>query len=160
MLESGFIRLGKIGEMLVNGLPDNEAINKSGIYAITKPQGYKPDVIEGEELLVNKNVISAWGKDRLKAKWVADVDIVYFGIAGAKSPRSLKKRLDDFIYHGNGFTTDRGPHKGGEIFWQLRGYEEFELWILPKENPRELENQLLISFFKKTGKLPFANRQF
>jgi hypothetical protein len=90
------------------------------------------------------------------------VDIVYYGLAGFKSPRSLKKRLSDLINHGLGKTRDNGPHKGGEIMWQLQGYEGFSVWIKPTgypPEPRKCEHGLLVKFRENTGKLPFANRQ-
>ena len=67
------------------------------------------------------------------------------------------------LNHGNGKTTDRGPHKGGEILWQLKGYEKFKVWVLPTTGPpvpRINEENLLKRFYDLIGKLPFANRQF
>ena len=69
----------------------------------------------------------------------------------------------DLIKHGSGKITDRGPHKVGEILWQLKQYEKLFLWILPTEGPttpRNIENTILHTFNNKVGKLPFANRQF
>ncbi len=97
------------------------------------------------------------------AKWVKEVDIVYYGLAGKNSERSLRSRLNDLLNHGNGKVTDRGPHKGGEILWQLLDYEDFSLWILPTDGPpmpRDMEHEILTEFHRLTGKLPFANRQF
>ena len=84
-------------------------------------------------------------------------------MAGFKTFRSLKERLNDLIEHGIGNTTVSGPHQGGEIFWQLCDYGKFIVWILPTDKPpipRKIESSLLKTFHQNTGKLPFANRQF
>ena len=107
-------------------------------------------------------MINPWEVERLEAKWVDDVEIVYYGLAGRKKPRSLKERLRDLLNHGNGKLTANGPHRGGEILWQLNGYKEFSLWVLPTDNPpvpRNLEKTIIERFQSITGKLPFANRQ-
>ncbi len=160
LTDTGFINIGKVGDILVNGLPIIKELLDSGLYAVTKPDNYTLDFLSEDEVMKNGNVINPWEVKRLKNKWVDDVDVVYYGIAGKKSFRSLKKRLNDLIKHGNGKTSDRGPHKGGEIFWQLKGYKNFELWVLARENPREFEKELLRIFHKQTRKKPFANRQF
>jgi len=130
------------------------------INILTKPTNYEPEFINPEEATSNGNVINPWEVEKLEKKWVENVDVVYFWIAGIRSNRSLKRRLKDLLKHGNGQTTDRGPHKGGEIFWQLKGSQNFSLWILPIKNPRNNEESYLENFYKQTGQLPFANRQF
>ncbi len=160
LIKKGFNNIGELENLLNNGLPKLEELNYCGCYAITKPINFQHQFLENKEVIKNGNVIKPWENERLEKKWVENVDVVYFGIAGAKSNRSLRKRLNDLIKHGNGKTTDRGPHKGGEIFWQLKGYGKFSLWILSKENPRMDEKEYLLNFHKLTGKLPFANRQF
>ena len=47
--------------------------------------------------------------------------MLYYGLAGAKSPRPLRSRLNDLIKHSKGRITDRGPHKGGEIQFRPSG---------------------------------------
>jgi len=88
--------------------------------------------------------------------------MVYIGLAGSRTPRSLRKRLDELLKHASGLTTDRGPHKGGEIVWQLRDYHQFHLWAAQTDDPpipREIEETLLRQFAEAHGTLPFANRQ-
>lgn len=61
----------------------------------------------------------------------------------------------------SGRTSRNGPHKGGEILWQLEGFEEFEVGYLPTGGPparRGLEKALLRAFREAAGNLPFANR--
>jgi hypothetical protein len=37
----------------------------------------------------------------------------------------------DLRKHCRGKTSQKGPHKGGEILWQLKDYKTFELLVLP-----------------------------
>ncbi|GIK61361.1 MAG: hypothetical protein D8M26_12200 [Ignavibacteriae bacterium] len=160
---SGFISIGTILSLQQNGFPDIETLNACGVYSMVKPVNYNPEYFSPSEAKDNGNVIAPWDIERLTRKWVDDADILYYGLAGANSPRSLKSRLKDLVNHSMGFVTDRGPHKGGEIIWQLSGYENFEIWVLATGNPpapRILEEKLIRQFYQSTGKLPFANRQF
>lgn len=162
LTRNDFQPIGNIRELFRTGLPPKPELAECGLYAITIPEGYKPDFIGPDEAKKDGNVIRPWPISRLKDNWVPGTDIVYFGLAGARSNRSLRKRLRDLLRHGSGHTTNRGPHKGGEILWQLAGYGNFTIWILPTPGPpvpRELEHKLLKEFERKTGQLPFANRQ-
>ena len=162
LVEMCFKNIGSLDTILENGLPKMEELNKCGLYSITIPSNYQVGFIPPEECIGN-NVINPWSIQKLKDKWVDDVDVVYYGIAGKQSNRSLRQRLTDLKKHGFGNITDRGPHKGGEIMWQLNEYKIFSLLILPTEGPptpRNLENKILHAFYDKMGKLPFANRQF
>jgi|GEM_PF-988227 len=163
LIKSEFIHIGSVQNLQKNNFPKIAGLNSSGIYAITKPNDYQPVYFSPDEAKINGNVIHPWEVEKLTDKWVEDADILYYGLAGAASPRSLKSRLIDLINHSKGLITDRGPHKGGEIIWQLRGNENFEIWVLPTGNPpepRNKEEKLLNQFFQITGKLPFANRKF
>lgn len=163
LTDSGFINIGTIQELQKNGFPKIAELNSSGIYAITKSGGDQPAYLTSYEAKINGNVIHPWEVEILSEKWVENADILYYGLAGAYTPRTLKSRLTDLINHSKGLITDRGPHKGGEIIWQLKGYENFEIWILSTSNPpdpRNMEEKLLKQFYHTTGKLPFANRKF
>ncbi len=86
------------------------------------------------------------------------VEVLYFGLAGKKNHVSLRKRIQQLIRH----SVIAGPHHGGEILWQLRGYKNFEVYYYPTGNPpepRRIEEKLISDFESYTGKLPFANRQ-
>jgi hypothetical protein len=158
----GFRSLGNLGQLLRNGVASDSSLQKCGIYAIIVPADYSPSFVAPETAMARMNVINPWSIDRLEQKWIDGVRTVYIGLVGAKEPRELKERITDLLKHGRGKTTDRGPHKGGEILWQLEGYERFELWILPTEDPpipRNTERALIKSFEDATGRLPFANRQ-
>jgi hypothetical protein len=55
----------------------------------------------------------------------------FLGAAGVGSKRTLKDQLMDLRKHCRGKTSQKGPHKGGEILWQLKDYKTFELLVLP-----------------------------
>lgn len=163
LTKNGFDKVGTLSQLLKNGLPNNEKLTLCGVYAISIPNEYLPEYYSPEEIKIRGNVIKPWTIEKLKNKWVSDSDLVYYGLAGKKSFRSLNERLKDLLRHGNGKTSTSGPHKGGEILWQLKNYETFELWILPTgkpPEPRNYEESILRTFHEEMRKLPFANRQF
>ena len=160
--ELEFRDIGLIGDLFDYGLHSESWLESCGIYKISTPADYEPDFISPEEARLAGNVISPWLVPRLEEKWVSNATIVYIGLAGSHTHRSLRKRLGDLLKHGSGHTSDRGPHKGGEILWQLRGYLNFKISAAPTANPpipRKMEERLLQEFLKQYGKLPFANRQ-
>ncbi|MBN2602545.1 MAG: winged helix-turn-helix domain-containing protein [Candidatus Thermoplasmatota archaeon] len=163
LTKNEFEMIGLLSDLLKNGLPNNENLNRCGIYAISIPNDYFPEYYSPNEAKIRGNVIKPWTVEKLKNKWVKNTDIVYYGLAGKKSFRSLNVRLGDLLRHGNGKISTSGPHKGGEILWQLKNYERFALWILstgePPE-PRNYEELVLRTFHNEKQKLPFANRQF
>lgn len=157
-----FVFIGSIGQLFESGLPKLGELESCGIYAIAVAEGYRAGFVSPDVASEKGNVIRPWSLEELREKWVESVDIVYYGLAGSRSFRPLKKRLRSLIRHGSGHTTDRGPHKGGEILWQLIGYERFGIWAYPTDPPpapRNIEQELLKSFHRRSGKLPFANRQ-
>jgi len=163
LTNNGFKMIGSLSKLLNSGLPNKEKLNCCGIYAISIPNDYSPEYYTPNEARIRGNVIKPWTVEKLKNKWVKNSELVYYGLAGKKSFRSLNDRLGDLLRHGNGKISTSGPHKGGEILWQLKNYERFELWILPTgepPEPRNYEELVLRTFHKEKQKLPFANRQF
>jgi hypothetical protein len=160
--EVNFWDLGRVGDLIKRGLPSDIRLNHCGVYKITVPPRYVPRFIHPDKARAAKNVIEPWAVERLMSKWVLNTDIVYIGLAGSRTPRSLRKRLDDLLKHASGRTTDRGPHRGGEIVWQLHDYHEFHLWAAQTSDPpipREIEETLLRQFRDAHRTLPFANRK-
>ena len=157
------MKIGTLYKLLKDGLPRIEKLNHCGVYAISIPNEYLPEYYSPDEAKNRGNVIKPWTVENLKTKWVEDSEVVYYGLAGKKSFRSFNERLGDLLRHGNGKISSSGTHKGGEILWQLKNYERFELWILPTDGPPEpriYEELILTTFHKEMQKLPFANRQF
>jgi len=159
---SGFVRLGTVRDLIASGLPRDDALQDCGVYAIVAPSHYTPRYVPPDAAVVARNVIRPWAGEMLAGKWVVGAAVVYYGVAGRLDPRSLRKRLYDLIRHAAGKTTDRGPHKGGEIVWQLKGYKDFSVWALSTPEPpapRDTEAKLLKAFEARYGSLPFGNRQ-
>ena len=159
---AGFTGFLTVDECIRNDLPRDPALNECGVYLVCDSSGSEPVFIPPEEARETRNVIRPWPVSRLEGKWVDAAEILYIGLAGAQSSRALRKRLRDLCRHANGHTTDRGPHRGGEILWQLRGYEQLLICWHPTAHPpapRNLERSLISSFDHSLGTLPFANRQ-
>ncbi len=157
----GFKLLAKIGQLQKEPviLCHEKRLQSPGVYAIVCPAGYEHSFLELQETYKQNNVIKPKGHDKLKARWVEGVDVLYFG----KTERLLRYRLAELVSHSLGLTTQKGPHKGGEIVWQLKDYEIFDVFYLPTENPtqaKQMESDLISKFYKltPTHKLPFANK--
>src|SRR5262249_4965129 len=160
--DQDFFDLGMVGELIKNGLPNDRRLEQCGVYWLTVPKGYVPQFIDPDEVRRAKNVIHPWDVDRLRSKCVLNTNVVYIGLAADRTPRSLRERLNDLLEHVRGHTTEQGPHKGGEIVWQLRDHHQFRLCAVQTDAPpapRETEEMLLRMFKDKYGKLPFANRR-
>ncbi len=154
----GFIGFTTVRELQATTLRRPE-LSKRGLYVVVCPRGYKPDFIDLEKARRTRNVIKPWSRDKLLKKWVPETEILYLDRAGDdKKQRSLRRCITDLVRHSQGKTTDQGPHIGGELLWQLKGYENFELGYLPTDTPKELERSLLAWFYSKTGRVPYANR--
>ena len=159
---AGFTGFVTVGECIKNGLPSDPSLNQCGVYLVCDLSGSVPALIPPDKARESGNVGKPWPVSRLKEKWVVGAEVLYIGLAGARSSRSLRERLRDLIRHASGDTTDHGPHRGGEILWQLRGYEQLLVCWRPTETPpapRRLERSLIASFENSLGALPFANRQ-
>ena len=159
LMAQGFTGFQTIRNLQRNGLPRSEELNRHGIYAVVSSPSYSPEFIGPDGARRNRNVITPWSFEKLSQKWVPGVQVLYFGMAGTRERRgTLRRRIGDLTRHCMGKTTKQGPHKGGELLWQLSGYEDFELGYLPTEEPESEERRLINIFLEKTGKLPFANR--
>jgi hypothetical protein len=159
----GFRGFYKICALQTKGLPKDDDLVKCGIYVVVAPSDYKVSFLPLSIIKSAHNVISPQPLSYLKEKWVNNVETLYIGLAGSRSPRSLKERLVDLIRHSLGKTSHKGHHRGGEIIWQLADYLNFEVGYMPTGDPpipRKKEKYLLNIFIQETGKLPFANRKF
>jgi hypothetical protein len=157
-----FWDLGSVKDLIERGIPGDDRLDHCGVYKLIVPPAYVPRFIHPDEAHAARNVIFPWILKRLKSKWALNTDTVYIGVAGRHAPRSLRKRLRDLLRHASGHTNNRGPHKGGEIVWQLRDSLQFHVWAVQTADPpvsRQLEETLLKQFVEAHGTLPFANRQ-
>jgi hypothetical protein len=126
--KKGFVFVDRIGRMFESGLPNLAELDSCGTYAITTPEGYQVGFISPDAAHERGNVSRPWSLEELREKWVESVDILYYGFAGRMSLRPLRERLNDLIQHGSGSNATAGRHHGGEILWQLIGYEGFRVY--------------------------------
>ena len=149
---AGFSGFLSVGDCIEKSLPLGEPLIQSGVYLICAPLGFKPDFIPPHEARATGNVCSPWPRDCLARKWVDGVEILYVGKA-----TQLRRRLRQLLRHSQGLVVN---HTGGEIIWQLQGYEGLLICWQPDTDPRELEKSLIRAFKQANqGKLPFANRR-
>ena len=161
-LLADFREVGPIEELHLRGLPEYEWLASCGVYALVVPPGFRPNFVAPSAARAKRNCLNPWTVARLEQKWVPGADVVYIGLAGLSSPRPLRARLRDLLRHYAGHTTDRGPHCGGEIVWQLHGADALTLLAEPTSlppEPRAREEQLLHDFVRRHGRLPFGNRR-
>jgi hypothetical protein len=157
-----FHDVGVIGDLLTTGLPQYDWLDRCGVYALILPPECAVSFLDTNRAREAGNVISPWDVGQLKNKWVDGTRIIYIGLAGDRSPRSLRKRLKDLLNHCAGKTSVNGPHKGGEIIWQFARYELLLLRAMCTDSPpkpRDTERELLAAFVKLHGALPFGNRK-
>lgn len=158
----GFISLGCWGKILGGKLPNEPLLENHGVYAVIRNESSNPVFLAAADAQRAGNVTTPFSLELLKARWVVGVHVLYFGAAGVRSDRPLRRRLNDMRRHCLGRTTKKGPHKGGEILWQVRGYRDFELMIMRTVkplSPRVWECALNNRFLQLCGRLPFANSE-
>ena len=137
---------------------DKSCIPKiKGVYLVINPIS---DKIE----FINPGVGGFFkGKDpnvsiaELKSNHVENSQVVYIGKAGNPSGKAtLNSRLGQYLRFGE---TKNVGHWGGRLIWQLQNHSGLIVcWkSTPKENPRDVEKQLLLEYFEQFGTRPFAN---
>lgn len=93
----------------------------------------------------------------LKANWVDKTIVVYIGKAGKDgSSATLHSRLRQYFNFGQGGNVG---HYGGRLVWQLKNSKDLVVcWkVLPTEDPRTFETNLIQQFVSKFSIRPFAN---
>lgn len=128
-----------------------------GVYLIINPTSEKVEFI-------NPGVGGFFkGKDpnvsisELKSNHVENSQVVYIGKAGSPTgTATLNSRLGQYLRFGE---TKNVGHWGGRLIWQLQNYSDLIVcWKSTlKENPRDVEKQLLNEYIKQFGVRPFAN---
>ncbi|MGN6366846.1 MAG: hypothetical protein ACTHN5_01015 [Phycisphaerae bacterium] len=95
--------------------------------------------------------------DLLKAKRIADSQIVYIGKAGAPGKSAtLRSRLKQYLDFGAGRPIG---HWGGRYTWHLPDSDDLVVgWKLTLDAvPREVEQKMIREFTEAFGGRPFAN---
>lgn len=93
----------------------------------------------------------------LKSNLVPDSLVVYIGKAGSPTGSStLYKRIGQYLKFGEGMNIG---HYGGRLIWQLKNHPDLIFcWKkTPREDPREVEKQLIEEYINQFGSMPFAN---
>lgn len=157
-----FKPVGTIATLLSRGVPTGEWLGQPGVYALVVPAEYQVQFREIEDVRRAGNVIQPRSNEELSRKWIPNTRVIYLGLAGRDTARPLRDRFRDLLRHAAGKTTSGGPHRGGEIVWQLARYEEFALHALSTSGPplpRVVEIALLTEFQRIHGRLPYGNWQ-
>ena len=154
--------LKKVGfngfKKMSNLFADSSVIPRTkGIYLVlnldNKPPEFLPVGTGGHFKGKNPNV----SIDELRANWVDQTIVVYIGKAGKSgSKATLQSRMRQYLGFGQGGNVG---HWGGRLIWQLKNSTELIVcWReLAKEDPRDLEANLIQKFISKFSKRPFAN---
>ena len=149
---AGFTGFLTVGECIENGLPSGEPSSQSGVYLLCLPASIKTEFIPPDEARATGNVCFPCSTNYLEEKWVDGAETLYIGKA-----TQLRRRLRQLLRHAQARAVN---HTGGEIVWQIRGYERILICWSLAPNPRELEKSLIQGFKQsKQGRFPFANRQ-
>ena len=93
----------------------------------------------------------------LTSNHVENSQVVYIGKAGSTiGQATLYSRLGQYLRFGE---TKNVGHWGGRLIWQLKNHSNLIICWKPtqKEDPREVEKQLLSEYIKQFGRRPFAN---
>lgn len=158
MLEnSGFTGFVTIASLMSN---INVVPAQRGVYAVMRANDDVPKFLATGTGGFFKGEDPNVGLDVLKANWVDDTSIVYFGKAGGTNKKStLRSRLAQYMEFGQGKAVG---HKGGRYIWQLSDAEDLVVcWkTISGEEPRDVEKQLIAKFKLAHGfRRPFANLQ-
>ena len=99
----------------------------------------------------------------LSKKWVDGAIVIYIGQAGGKilgrwPDQTLKDRISMYMNFGKGHPVAK---RGGRYIWQIKNYKNLIICWKPlpnkKEDPRQVEKQLICNFESVYKTLPFAN---
>jgi hypothetical protein len=149
---------GFTGFRALAGLDINRVPQKPGIFAVLRPEGFRPQYLARSTAGVFRKKDPTLPVDALAAEWVDDADVLYVGKAGpgSKGNRGLRRQIQEFIDFGRG----RPPgHWDGRLVWQLAGTESLMVaWKeLPVEQLAAAEAEYHAGFRADYGRLPFAN---
>jgi hypothetical protein len=148
----GFVDIAKLKTTSCNTIPQEK-----GVYVILRESTGKPvflkESIGGHFKEQNPTV----SEEELKNNWVENTIVVYIGKAGGtNSNATLFSRLRQYIHFGQGKPVG---HWGGRYIWQLKDSDNLIIAWKPlnKEEPEEVETQLMQEFRNIYRKRPFAN---
>ncbi|MCU1522172.1 MAG: hypothetical protein JWN19_2557 [Arthrobacter sp.] len=149
----GFTGFRTLTDLEINRIPQ-----KPGVFAILRPEGFRPQYLARSTAGVFKKKVPTLPADALAAEWVADADVLYVGKAGpgSKGNRGLRRQIQEFVDFGKGKPPG---HWDGRLIWQLAGTGSLLVaWKeLPAEQLTAAEAGYHAGFREEYGRLPFAN---
>jgi len=152
--QAGFVGFKKMSELFVNSA---EIPKIKGVYLVlnlnSQPTEFLTIGTGGHFKGENPNV----SVDTLKANWIDKTIVVYIGKAGKDgSKATLQSRLKQYFGFGQGRNVG---HWGGRLIWQLKNSKDLVVcWkVLPTEDPRTFETNLIQQFVSEFSGRPFAN---
>lgn len=152
--KSGFVGFKKMSDLFVDS---TSVPGIRGIYLVLNLNYKNAEYLQistgGHFKRRNPNV----SMSELKSNWVDNPLVVYIGKAGSEnSSATLRSRLRQYFGFGQGRNIG---HWGGRLIWQLKKAGDLIVcWkLLPNDDPRATESQLIRGFVDKFSKRPFAN---
>lgn len=148
----GFEGFQKISEMVTDNCGRVPA--RPGIYIIFSPDRDMPQFCASFKEFA-ADPVPARDITELETNWIKGTGIIYIGKA-----TNLHNRLKAYMKWGKGKKSALG-HNGGRDIWQLQNVGEMLVaWhVEDKEEPKVVENKLLVAFREQFQKYPFANHQ-
>jgi hypothetical protein len=149
----GFTGFRTLADLEIMRIPQ-----KPGIFAVLRPEGYRPQFLARSTAGVFKKKDPSLRSDALDAEWVDGADVLYVGKAGpgSKGNRGLRRQIQEFVDFGKGKPPG---HWDGRLIWQLGGAGSLIIaWKeLPAEQLTAAEAGYHAQFVEEFGRLPFAN---
>ncbi len=149
---------GFAGFRAITALEINRIPQKPGIFAVLRPEGFRPQFLARSTAGVFKKKNPSLPPAALAAEWVDGADVLYIGKAGpgSKGNRGLRRQIQEFIDFGRGKPPG---HWDGRLIWQLAAADSLLIaWLeLPPEQLNAAEARYHADFRALHGSLPFAN---
>ncbi|SDP69909.1 hypothetical protein SAMN04487914_1282 [Arthrobacter sp. ok909] len=153
LTKDGFTGFRLLGELDINRIPQ-----KPGIFAVLKPEGYRPQFLARSTAGVFKKKDPTLKAETLGAEWVDGADVLFVGKAGpgSKGNRGLRRQIQEFVDFGAGKPPG---HWDGRLIWQLAAAGTLIIaWKeLPVEQLNAAEAGYHAAFVEEYGRLPYAN---
>lgn len=151
--QDGFTGFRRLGDLDINRLPQ-----KPGIFAVLRPDGYRPEFLARSTAGVFKKKDPTLKAEALDAEWVDGADVLFVGKAGpgSKGNRGLRRQIQEFVDFGAGKPPG---HWDGRLIWQLAAPGSLIIaWKeLPVEQLNTAEAGYHAAFVQEYGRLPYAN---
>lgn len=151
--QDGFTGFRPLADLDTNRIPQ-----RTGIFAVLRPEGFEPRFLSKSTAGVFKKKDPSLAATALAAEWVDGADVLYVGKAGpgSKGNRGLRRQIQEFVDFGKGKPPG---HWDGRLVWQLAAAGSLVIaWQeLPVEQLNATEAGYHATFVEVYGRLPYAN---